>query len=314
MHALIDKSIEPIRVLLVILLAVTVAQTGWFFITGPTPEVLTPQSADRTIVARPSLSILDVADLNLFGNATSMSIERVESNFNASQTRLRLELQAVFQADHPENSAAIVAESKRPGLLYKIGSKMPGNAILQEVFADRIVLKRGGVFETLRFPKSKELLTGAQHKRSTLFSAKTGSTPAGQKLSSANTNGSNPAISPLPPEAFANTTSTNSELSRAISQFQTNLKNDPKTTLKQIGLSPVNSGNADGYRLGGLSNSPYLKQTGLQANDVILSVNNQPVGDIQQDQIRIANVLAQGSARLEVLRGDRRFFVTASLK
>ena len=53
---------------------------------------------------------------------------------------------------------------------------------------------------------------------------------------------------------------------------------------------------------------------GLQSGDVILSVNGRPVGDIQQDQLEIANIMAQGSARIEVQRGSRRFFITASLK
>jgi general secretion pathway protein C len=51
----------------------------------------------------------------------------------------------------------------------------------------------------------------------------------------------------------------------------------------------------------------------LQPGDIILSVNGQAVGDIRQDQKQIDNLLAQGSARLEVQRGNRRFFITASL-
>ena len=62
-----------------------------------------------------------------------------------------------------------------------------------------------------------------------------------------------------------------------------------------------------------MTDSPFLSQTGLQPGDVILSVNGRPVGDINRDQKELDNVLAQGSARLEVQRGTRRFFVTASL-
>ena len=51
----------------------------------------------------------------------------------------------------------------------------------------------------------------------------------------------------------------------------------------------------------------------MQPGDVILSVNGRPVGDLNQDRLELENVLAQGSARIEVQRGTRRFFVTASL-
>ncbi len=75
----------------------------------------------------------------------------------------------------------------------------------------------------------------------------------------------------------------------------------------------MNVGSAEGYRLDDLAQSPYLSQTGLQQGDVILSVNGKAVGDIRQDQQEIDNILAQGSARLEIQRGTRRFFITASL-
>ena len=52
----------------------------------------------------------------------------------------------------------------------------------------------------------------------------------------------------------------------------------------------------------------------LQPGDVILSVNGQAVGDIQRDRQQIEGLLQQGTARLEVQRGTRRFFVSASLR
>ena len=88
---------------------------------------------------------------------------------------------------------------------------------------------------------------------------------------------------------------------------------NPNEALSKLGIAPVAEGASSGYRVGGLADSPYLSQTGLQPGDVILSVNGRPVGDIRQDRMEIDNVLAQGSARLEVQRGTRRFFVTASL-
>jgi general secretion pathway protein C len=80
-----------------------------------------------------------------------------------------------------------------------------------------------------------------------------------------------------------------------------------------LGVAPVADGASEGYRVGNLAQSPYLSQTGLQPGDVILSVNGRPVGDLNQDRLELDNVLAEGSARLEVQRGTRRFFVTATL-
>ena len=306
MQTLVSKFIEPSRILLVILLAVVVAQTGWFFISGPAPLSLPAQILTENQIEPNSMSAQSIGVLNLFGAASSSVNTLVQNNFNATQTRLRLELQAVFQAEHAEHSAAIIAEAKRAGMLYKVGKKLPGNAILKEVYFDRVVLKRGEIFETLRFPKVKTLLNKTQSGSQSLQSSHSENTQ--QTISLATTGTNQAAVTPV------QTARGTSNLASQLEQFQTNLKNDPNTTLAQLGVSAVSSGKSEGYRLGGLANSTYLKQTGLQTNDVILSVNNQPIGNIQQDQLRIASILTQGSARLEVQRGERIFFVTASLK
>jgi general secretion pathway protein C len=103
-------------------------------------------------------------------------------------------------------------------------------------------------------------------------------------------------------------------LDEVVADYRDRLQSDPEGTLNNLGLQPISSGAAEGYRLGNLAQSPYLSQTGLQAGDIILSVNGNPVGNVAQDQMQIDNIMAQGSARLEVQRGDRRFFVTASLR
>ena len=126
-----------------------------------------------------------------------------------------------------------------------------------------------------------------------------------------------------PPEATsdsANNSSNSSSnsnaaaLSSVVQNYRERLQQDPAGTLSSLGVAPVSTSGAQGYRLDNLAGSPYLAQTGLQAGDVVLSVNGRPVGDVQQDQLQIDNIVAQGSARLEVQRGTRRFFVTASLK
>ena len=71
---------------------------------------------------------------------------------------------------------------------------------------------------------------------------------------------------------------------------------------------------AAGYRVGDLASLPHLSQTGLLAGDLILSVNGRPVGDVQSDRSTFNNLLASGSVRIEVQRGERRFFVTTTLQ
>ena len=99
-----------------------------------------------------------------------------------------------------------------------------------------------------------------------------------------------------------------------VSNFEKNLVENANEALDSIGVEPVQQGTAKGYRLGALATHPTLRQTGLQAGDVLLSVNDRAGGDISEDRLELSQMVASGSARLEVQRGNRRFFVTVSLQ
>ena len=68
-----------------------------------------------------------------------------------------------------------------------------------------------------------------------------------------------------------------------------------------------------GYVVGALADLPELSHTGLQAGDRILSVNGLAVGDPGADRLKIEDFLANGAARLEIQRGDRRVVLTVSV-
>jgi general secretion pathway protein C len=231
----------------------------------------------------------------------------------AVATRLPLALLGVFAADADDGSAAIVSQSGRPGLLYHIGEELPGSATLVEVHDNHVVLLRAGVRETLHFPAPGENLA-----------SRTRSVP----------DFSNDAIpeyqepvyeESYPEEVYEETYeepyqepqadgAETGSVQEMVDEYRDELEADPSAALEELGVTAVSEDGAEGYRVGNLAQSPYLSQTGLQPGDVILSVNGRPVGDLQQDRLELDNVLAQGSARLEVQRGDRRFFVTASLQ
>ena len=301
MNGLLSRSADIVRILLIIGIAYTVATTVWHFVSGPTQSV--PAQAAAIVRsqqgAAPAGNWQDIAKGNLFGIPGAEPVETKvvkQDTAPAKETRLPLTLLGVFQAEHPEDSAAIVAQKGKSGLRYGIGQTMPGNAELVEVFADHIILRRAGVRETLRFPKSDKMISAVEGDARAATAAPSSPRRAAPTRA-------NPASNPLP--------ETTEQL---VAEYRDKLAQDPQGTLNSLGVTPVTSGDSQGYKLGGLASSPYLRNTGLQAGDVLLSVNGQAVGDIQLDQMRMASVLSEGSARLEIMRGKRRFFVTAALK
>jgi general secretion pathway protein C len=99
-----------------------------------------------------------------------------------------------------------------------------------------------------------------------------------------------------------------------LQAFGERLNVDPTGTLAEFGVEPVTQGSAGGYRLGSEIPSSTLAQVGLRPGDVVLSVNGQAVGNIQQDRAQLDSIMDAGSARLEIQRGDRRFFVTTRIR
>ena len=146
-----------VSVVIVILLSLSVANTVLFFLentSGQGASSIGEAKTDARYNKRqqaPAANI-DVASLNLFGTAETKA---TSAALDAPETNLNLELQGVFKSDVPENSTAIVAESNKSGELFRIGDRLPGNAILDAVFADHILIRRGAKLEKLLFSDSK---------------------------------------------------------------------------------------------------------------------------------------------------------------
>lgn len=313
LNTFITRGVEPVRWLVLIGIAYTLASIIWTFFTTPivVPADLGQTAAEtRNTPSRAPVNVNWILSKHLFGEAGAAPEVAASSNEPAVPTKLQLELQAVFVADVAEDSAAIIAQRGKPGQHYSVGDNLPGNAKLIEVSHDRVYLRRAGVRETLAFPKAKFSVVASEPEQDsdpTLSRQRNASSPTPTR-----TNRPQPATRST--NATSNSTrqpSQDQSPQELVDQYQERLANDASGTLNELGLEAADGG---GYRLGNNASSPYLQRTGLQPGDTIMSVNGRPVGDIQQDRLELENVLAQGSARIEVLRGSRRFFVTVSLK
>lgn len=319
MEAITDRMIMPLKILLALLLAWVLADGVWFFLGGAETDV-SVAADDAPIAARrgqPVASAGDIAAMNLFGRADSTEVAALD----APETRLQLELQGVFLGNADGTSSAIVAERNRDGRLFFIGDRMPGNAELLRVLEDRIVLRRSGTLETLRFPEA-DAARG--------FSTEGGSSSgdveaAGGSTGLSNRGGSDPATaSDGRPRTSRDATSpmarndrtdegSGSDLRDLVSDYRQRLQTDPDSTLRDLGVEAVQLGESQGYRVGSEASSADLARIGLRAGDVVLTVNGRQVSELQQDSAAVDGILDSGTARLEIQRGERRFFVTTRI-
>lgn len=300
MNDVAAKLALPARWLMVAAIAYTLATSALFFLSPPqsAPIGTAPGRVDTRV--RPPVDINAILTSNIFGTADPAAVNTV-SDSPAVVTQLPLELLGVFVADVADDSAAIIAQRGRQGILYAVGDDLPGSATLVEVHSDHVVLRRAGARESLHFPAPGQGLAARTPVSAPMFNEEPVYDEAYEEVYEEPYDQGSVDVEPANPGEL-------------LDEYRDRLEEDPSQALDELGVSAVTEGAAEGYRIGDLAQSPYLSQTGLQPGDVILSVNGRPVGDLNQDRLELENVLAQGSARLEVQRGTRRFFVTASLQ
>lgn len=144
---------------LVLYLAVELAKVTWLFAWNdrPVPEIFGQAAAGND--ARNSVSGAPIAGYEFFGRPENQAGVADVVRRSAPETGLRLRLEGVLVGQRPEDSGAIVAGSNGETEYYRVGDQLPGNAELAEVEAGRILLRRGGRYESLAFEEQIE--TGA---------------------------------------------------------------------------------------------------------------------------------------------------------
>lgn len=302
-------------IMLVILMSLSVASTVLFFVKNLDTVAAGPVNSDTAKAGPVQGDRIDISDLNLFGHAKQAEPASVD----APETNLNLELQGVFTANNPARSTAIIAESNKHGKLYRIGDRLPGNAILKAVYDDHILIERGGRLEKLMFSNAKTATTafGQRHGGNFgVYKAPAQSQYGG--LSPSRLQALRQRIEERRREIAAQRAnqanlSPGATIRDYVQHFHQEIESHPRQVLNQLGVSPVTSGQADGYRIGANVPQQMLAQAGLQQGDIILSVNGTPVGNVANDKSLVNQVIASGRARVEIQRGERKFFLTVPI-
>ncbi len=295
-------------VLLVVVISLSVANSVLFFLENRQPATAPATKQVQTANRGGGSTQIDIAALNLFGqvDAEPAPVEVVD----APVTRLNLELRGVFAAEDEKDSSAIIAEARKPGEIYRVGDRLPGNAILEAVFNDHVLLKRGNRLEKLMFPENdlSGISSASANENLPTAGPAASSRERLQEVRDRIVNRSRSSQS-----QSASASSDRNNLRATIDQYRQRLNNDPQGLLREFGVAPINEGESSGYRLGSDIPNQALQQAGLRPGDVILSVNGRPVGNITGDAAMIDQVMSSRRVRVEIQRESRRFFLTIPL-
>lgn len=115
-----------------------------------------PLAADAEAPANPvntpaTRNVVDVPTIlrsALFGQAAAAPT----SSTNAPVTSLALQLTGVVADQDPKRGFAMIGTTPADIKLYVVGAALPGGAVLDAVYVDRVLLNRGGTIESLLMP------------------------------------------------------------------------------------------------------------------------------------------------------------------
>jgi general secretion pathway protein C len=130
-------------ILLLIYSAFWLARLIWFSV-SPVPvsaSVLALPERQVSEQRNESGKARQLASFHLFGEAGKTPEKPKDEPIVAPKTSLRLVLKGVFTAKDGGRSGAIVEEMGKSADYYSLGAVLPGNATLEEVYEDRILLR-----------------------------------------------------------------------------------------------------------------------------------------------------------------------------
>ena len=260
----------------------TLANAWFFFLADPASPQTSARDVEQIDHDR-SVPIAEVAALHLFGRprTAGSSAAAIAATENLRDTRLSLELVGVIVATVADESRAMIAQKGREPESYAPGDRLPGNARLMDVYWNRVVISRAGQHELIRFEHDTGNIQRVERDEI-----------EGRPIAAA-------VVEPARPQQPAR------DAQQAVGRYRDAFEENREQALADA--DAAFAADSDGYVVGVLADLPELSHTGLQRGDRILSVNGLAVGDLGADSLEIEDLLADGAARLEIQRGDRRF-------
>lgn len=260
---------QALVILLSLYLLAFAADLTWRLLPSPSQDSLTAQQLTINPVdsQRTRVNIADIQRLDLFGKPQAQVSEPVKVE-DAPQTNLNLTLTGVVASNNTERGAAII-ENQGKQNTYGIDDKIDGtNATVNEVYADRIIIKNGPRMETL-------MLDGIEFNKGNQRSAGPAPAPATQRRS----------------------------LSREAAQASHALQSSPANFTDYIAISQhMVDGELKGYRVSPGKKPALFQAAGLQANDVVTEINGLDLTDIQQSMEAMSMLRETESLQLTVNR------------
>jgi general secretion pathway protein C len=224
------------------------------------------QTAPPPAVAAPVAPPVDIATLvnaHLFGNA---AVQATGDAANAPPSSMPLVLAGVLATDDPQQGMAIIGESATAAKVVSVGKQVPGGAQLHSVYADRVIIDRGGALESVFLPRRT----------------------------------SGGSMPPPPPISMGNPND------QAIERMRRLVADDPGLISQVMRPQAVFAGGKmRGFRVYPGANRQAFARMGLRAGDLVTAVNGTPLDDKDRAEEIFGTLSTSSEARVSITRNGR---------
>lgn len=260
-----DRLALVVSLLLILLLAHALARLTWAVLPA-SEQALPPPAAAPAAQARADYRQL--AALHLFGQAVQTNTPG-GAPIDAPETRLNLTLRGILFNTSPELTRAIISAPGRDDEIYRTGAQVPGGAVIDQIYADRVMLLRNGQYEALRLPE--ESITAA--------TPRSAATP-GQ-------------VRPRQQAAAS-----------GLAGIRQDIVANPQNVANYIQGEPVNraGGGIVGFRVFPGQNRAVFEQSDLREGDIITNVNGIQLDGLDKAAEAMAQLASANAVTVTVLR------------
>jgi general secretion pathway protein C len=189
---------------LVIAIAWQLARIVWMLMPGSDvgEQMISPpvQISRNNTTAAGSVDVQAIANTHIFGEADKVEVAVVpqESYENLAETRLSLTLKGTIASPDEATSIAIISDSRNEEKVYVIKDTVAPGASLHAIYADRVILNRGGTLEVLNLPKEFPPSATPVRRNTSTIARATESTPSIQSVITENVSKLADVIRPTP--------------------------------------------------------------------------------------------------------------------
>ena len=280
--------------LVTVLISLSITNTVLLIIeTSNPPHALSLEEENKDLTVLKSGNL--ASSLKLFGGATKSN--QATNDLSSPETSLNLELQGIFVAEKATRSSTIIGENQKKGQLFLIGDNIFGKGKILAINEDYVLISRNGRKERIVFSDHQ---FRTQKNSSSLLKSDLEENKTNKKADIPTT-----VVSKLDQKILKKTVGSN--LANQINMKE-KFMNRPSEALSELGVTRISTGEI-GYKIDRNADKRIL-QAGLQEGDRILSINGQVLDSGMAEKDIARQAMSAGRLRVEVARGERRFFLT----